>query len=117
MRQTVHMSLNVEGALRNYPTDKAFIKAFKGAVTDKDGNPVHPLTFRAALWELHSQGVKVIPMGECEGHDPVTGCPGHPVAEDGDTFAVGVEAGEGYGEPIGRIVGNRFIPADQAPQE
>lgn len=85
-RSIHHMALSVEGALRNYPTDKAFIKAFKGSVTDNEGKPIHPLKFRDELWKLHGQGVKVIPMGDCDAFDPVTGCPGHPIEDDAPTL-------------------------------
>lgn len=32
---------------------------------------------RAAMLDLLARGHELIPMNECEGFDPKTGCPGH----------------------------------------
>lgn len=65
-----HMSLSIEGALRN--------KAFKGFTDDK-GAPMHPERVEAELRKLHERGDKLMSMAakECIGFSTQTGCPGH----------------------------------------
>jgi len=76
MRQTRHMSTNIEGLLRNMKGKK--IKF----IEDDDGNTLSNKEARKEIAELQAKGHKLIPSGECEGFDPFGGgCPGHPIAE------------------------------------
>lgn len=72
-----HMSINIEGILRNYKGKK--INIFQ----DDDGNRVSDSEARAYIAECQSKGWKLIPMSnKCEGFDPFGGgCPGHAVEE------------------------------------
>ena len=77
-RKTVHLVLDVEGASR-WPDWR-----LRDLLATDKGEPVSAEDARAYLREQIEQGVRVMPLGEpCEGFDPVTGCPGHPV-EEGD---------------------------------
>lgn len=68
-----HMSLNLEGLLRNYKRKK--ITFFK----NDDGSSVSDKEARAYVAELQAKGHKLMCMSnECEGFDPFGGgCPGH----------------------------------------
>ena len=74
---THHMSINIEGMLRNYEGRK--INFFE----DDDGSKLSDAKARAEIAKLQELGHKLIPMGdECKGFDPFgKGCPGHPVKE------------------------------------
>jgi hypothetical protein len=72
-----HFQLDVEGALLNWP-----LKRFKGMFLDSKGGVMSPDEAKRHLLRLFGKGVKYLPFGNCEGFDPVTGCPGHP--EDGE---------------------------------
>lgn len=79
MKQTRHMSINLEGLLRNYKGKKINI------FDDENGNTVSNGEARKFIAECQSKGWKLIPMGGddiCEGFDHFGGgCPGHPVVE------------------------------------
>ena len=72
-----HMSVNINGLLRNYKGKKiTFCQHDDGtAMTDKEA--------RAELARLQSLGHKLIPTtSECVGFDPFGGgCPGHIIEE------------------------------------
>jgi hypothetical protein len=72
-----HMSVNIEGLLRNYKRRKINI------MEDDNGNKLTDAEARAEIARLQSLGHKLMPTAECEGFDPFGGgCPGHPI--DGD---------------------------------
>lgn len=85
MKQRVHMSMNIEGALRNYGR-----KSMKGLITDDDGTEWSDLKVRNYLQECLNKGWRLLPCGDCEGFDYQKGCPGHPMEETELT-----EGGEG----------------------
>ncbi len=64
----VHMCMDVRGAIRN--------KSFDG-FQHPDGKAMTRREAEDALFELHSTGVKVIPLGSCDDFDDQTGCRGH----------------------------------------
>ena len=66
--RTEHMSMNIEGCLRNHKRKK--IKIFD----DKDGNQISDKDARAYLAECQSKGWKLIPLGECPTFDYQEGC-------------------------------------------
>ncbi len=77
MKTRRHMSVNIEGLLRNSTRKK--INFF----THDDGLPMTDREARAEIARLQSLGHKLIPVGECEGFDPFgLGCPGHPIKEE-----------------------------------
>lgn len=80
-RKRVHMVGSIEGMLKNY-TPRQFAKTFGDAFTDSDGRLIHPTEARKMLHERFAQGERLIPYGDCEGFDPVTGCPGHPMEDE-----------------------------------
>ena len=76
MKTTYHMAMSVEGAIRN--------RAFKGFTDDK-GNPMTEAQAETELFNLLKSGIELIPLSpDCEGFDPIKGCPGHPVPEDAE---------------------------------
>lgn len=72
-----HMSVNIEGLLRNYKGRRINI------VENDDGTTMSDKEARAEIAKLQSLGHKLIPTSDnCEGFDPFGGgCPGHPVEE------------------------------------
>lgn len=79
-RFKVHMSINLEGLLRNYKGKK--IKIFD----DGNGHSISDKEARTYIQQCLSKGWKVIPMGGedvCEGFDHFgNGCPRHEINED-----------------------------------
>lgn len=68
---STHMSINIEGVLRY--DDNYLSKLFTDDGENKPGHVVRDwLKLQLAL------GKRVLPMGDCEGFDYQTGCPGHP---------------------------------------
>jgi len=71
-----HMSMNLQGVLRNMKGKK--IRFF----SDDEGNEISDKEARAYIDECLEKGWKVIPMGGegvCEGFDYQKGCLGHPI--------------------------------------
>jgi hypothetical protein len=66
-----HVSLSVSGALRWND------KKLRGLFTTGGGLPMSGAQVRHLLNGYLSNGVEVIPYGDCPGHDPKLGCPGH----------------------------------------
>lgn len=62
----LHMSLSVRGALR-WP-DNLLVALFPGCNAEEA---------REQLLIALEDGWSVLPMGDCDGFDKVTGCPGH----------------------------------------
>jgi hypothetical protein len=76
MRQTRHLSTNIEGLLRNYKGRKINI------FTDDDGNTMSDSEVRKEIAELQAKGHKLIGSDGCKGFDPFGGgCPGHSIKE------------------------------------
>lgn len=78
MRQIKHMSVNIEGLLRNYKRKKiSFLE-------DDNGRRLSDSEARLEIKKLMALGHKLIPCGnKCEGFDPFGGgCPGHLIKED-----------------------------------
>lgn len=66
----LHVSLSVEGALKNWKKSEwqALAKS-NGCTADE---------MKEGFWALLREGKQVIPLGpECEGFSYTTGCPGH----------------------------------------
>lgn len=80
MKTKRHMSINIEGMLRNYKGVKINI------FNDDNGNPLSDAEARIIIKECQDKGWKLIPMSdECEGFDPFgKGCPGHPIEDPND---------------------------------
>lgn len=84
-RTTMHMSANVEGALRN--------RSFSGLIAD-DGRELSEAEAEAQLRELQRHGVRLIAANGCDNFDPETGCRGHACPRL-DWVVVGGESGPG----------------------
>jgi hypothetical protein len=70
-----HMSISVEGALRNAKPAK-----MKGWMTDDNGRDLSGKEVHAHFLKARFEGKRVLPMSdECENFNYETGCPGHPV--------------------------------------
>lgn len=67
MSEKRHVSASIEGLLEltNYRL---------GKIINMDGRKV-----RKELLERQAKGEKLIPSSDCEGFDPITGCPGHKI--------------------------------------
>ncbi len=78
MKTKHHMSVNIEGLLKQYKRKK--ITFFE----DDNGKRLSDSEARAEISRLLSLGHKLIPTSkECEGFDPFGGgCPGHLVEDD-----------------------------------
>ena len=72
-----HMSINLEGILRNYKRKK--INFFE----DDDGRRLSDAEARKEIADRQALGHKLMCCSnECEGFDPFEkGCPGHPIKE------------------------------------
>lgn len=77
-KNTHHMSVNLEGLLRNYKRKKINI------MTDDNGRELSDAEARLHIHNLMAQGHKLMCCSNnCEGFDPFEkGCPGHPVPDD-----------------------------------
>lgn len=77
MKQIRHMSVNLEGMLRNFKGRKIRI------MEDENGRTLSDSEARAEIARLQALGHKLMCCSnECEGFDPFGGgCPGHPVED------------------------------------
>ncbi len=75
MKHIVHMSVSIEGLLRNYKRKK--ITFFE----DEDGRQMSDREARNEIARLQALGHKLIPItNKCDGFDPFgKGCPGHKI--------------------------------------
>lgn len=72
-----HMSISIEGLLRNYKGRKINIFSDDNGITISDADA------RAEISRLQSLGHKLIPTTNCDGFDPFGGgCPGHEINKD-----------------------------------
>lgn len=69
-----HMSLSIEGALRQVPNNNKLSFA-----DNDDGSPMTNRQLRAFLEVARYEGKKLLPMGDCDNFDDQTGCRGHDV--------------------------------------
>lgn len=69
---TRHMQWNIRGALKRSDKDLDGIMEFE------DGTLLSGKQARQYLTECLAKGWRVFPIGNCEGFDYQTGCPGHP---------------------------------------
>lgn len=76
MSRIIHVCLDIRGALRNRDGWKA--------VSSSDGKKVTKVEAREWLMDRLAEGKRVLPMGECEGFNYQTGCPGHEEPTPGD---------------------------------
>lgn len=77
MKEIRHMSMNIEGALRNYGR-----KSMKGLIIDDDGTEWSNTKVRNYLQECLNKGWRLLPCSNCDGFDYQKGCPGHPMKEE-----------------------------------
>lgn len=77
MQSIHHMSVNLDGLLRNYKRRKINI------MEDDNGRKLSDREARAEIARLQALGHKLMSCSnECEGFDPFGGgCPGHPIKE------------------------------------
>lgn len=75
MSKTIHVSLDVRGALTNWP-DRMLKGMFRHPTT---GAPCLAWEAKRQLADLLADGHLYLPLSKepCEGFDPRTGCPGH----------------------------------------
>lgn len=73
-----HMSVNLEGLLRNYKHRKINV------MEDDNGRPMSDTEARAEIARLQALGHKLMSTSlKCEGFDPFGGgCPGHETTEE-----------------------------------
>jgi hypothetical protein len=71
----IHMCVDIEGVLRR--SDRDLSNLFS-----EDGERRPGKYVRDWLKLQLAQGKRVLPMGECEGFDFQTGCPGHPIEKE-----------------------------------
>jgi hypothetical protein len=78
MRQKRHISVNIEGLLRNYKRKKITF------LEDDNGKRLSDSEARMEIAKLQALGHKLIGCGDdCEGFDPFGGgCPGHNIPDD-----------------------------------
>lgn len=67
-----HMKLDIRGYLMNHG-ERDMVGLFK----HDDGRPMNGYEAKAELLEELAKGKKFLPVGDCPGFDPQTGCPGH----------------------------------------
>lgn len=79
MRKTLHVCLDLRGAIRNFQASK-----WKRVVTDDSGRYLSPDEVKEFFLDELASGKRVIPYGKaCDGFDFQKGCPGHPIDEKG----------------------------------
>lgn len=72
-----HMKMDIRGVLLNW-TNKEHGNLFK----HDDGRPMTPREAKWALMDELAKGRNFLPMGECDGFDYKTGCPGHRIPDE-----------------------------------
>lgn len=71
-----HLSVNIEGLLEQYRK-----KSMRGLLTT-DGKKLSDAQAREFCYQCLREGMRVLPIGDCEDFDPIEGCPGHDVKKD-----------------------------------
>lgn len=77
-RTKYHLAQDIEGAIRNWKFPKDYRNVFK----KDDGTFSTPEETRSYLFDKLREGKHLLPIGNCEGFDFVTGCPGHPATDE-----------------------------------
>lgn len=67
-----HLKIDVRGALAHWCAGD-----WRECVRGDDGRILTPAEVREEFERLAKDGVRFMPFGECDGFDPVLGCPGH----------------------------------------
>lgn len=77
MPQTIHLSMDIKGFMRNnrYP------QQYRGVFLTDDGKKLTPFEAREMLFQALAEGKVVLPCGPCEGFSFQAGCPGHETEE------------------------------------
>lgn len=71
MKQIMHISISIEGAIRN-------AESLKGCITLKNGKVLETVDEVRAFFNAELlKGRKVLPMGDCDNFDYEKGCLGH----------------------------------------
>lgn len=70
-----HFTINIAGILKR---KTSIGKLFE----DEDGKFLNDRQARKMLNEMLAEGKRLFPMGDCEGFNYETGCPGHPSEKD-----------------------------------
>lgn len=73
-RRIIHCCLDISGAIRN-------AKDFKGRITVDGKTLVTVQEIKAFFQEQLDMGRRVLPFGDCDNFDYLTGCKGHEVEE------------------------------------
>ena len=73
-RRIIHCCLDISGAMRN-------AKDFKGRITVDGKTLVTVQEIKAFFQEQLDMGRRVLPFGDCDNFDYLTGCKGHEVEE------------------------------------
>lgn len=69
----IHLRLDIAGALMNWKKGD-YARVLKNSET---GKWLSPEECKRYFIEQLGDGVKYLPMGNCDGFSPHTGCPGH----------------------------------------
>lgn len=76
-----HLRISLRGALSR--TNPQLKREWEGAITTDDGRVVQTgAEIRTFFLDQLSLGREYLPMGECDGFDYKTGCPGHPIVDE-----------------------------------
>ena len=70
-----HMRVDIQGALNNWSNTRMI-----GVWRDDKGGHYSPHDAKFRLLMARDKGYKFLPVGDCEGFDYQTGCPGHEIA-------------------------------------
>ena len=77
MKETRHMCIDIRGFLNFYRN-----KSMAYLMTDeKTGRYLTSKQAREYLEDCLANGWRVLPLGDCDNFDHMTGCKGHPVKE------------------------------------
>lgn len=69
-----HVQIDIYNALQHWKASE-----WEGVVR-YEGKPLSATETRKCFESLRAQGCRYLPVGKpCDGWDPATGCPGHPV--------------------------------------
>jgi hypothetical protein len=70
--RTIHVSLSVRGALKWPPSKRR--RLFRST---EGGGWLSARDATNVLLDYLADGIELLPLTDCEGHDPKHGCPGH----------------------------------------
>ena len=83
MSRMMHFAQDVRGALRNW--DKRMMKRMASSII-VDGKRLKTADeVREFFMDCLASGKELLPMGDCEGFDYKTGCPGHEYPDELDS--------------------------------